>query len=43
MSSEVEVTFAPIRDLAGTVIGVWCAARGVTERKRAERELARMA
>ena len=40
---EVELTFAPIRDSAGTVAGAWCATRDITERKRAERELTRMA
>jgi PAS domain S-box-containing protein len=40
---EVELTFAPIRDSAGTVTGAWCATRDISERKRAERELMRMA
>jgi PAS domain S-box-containing protein len=40
---EVELTFAPIRDSAGRVAGAWCATRDITERKRAERELTRMA
>ena len=39
---EVEVRFAPARDSSGSVIGVWCAARDVSARKRAERELARL-
>ena len=40
---EVEVTVAPVRDAAGAVIGAWCAARALSEPKRAERELARLA
>ena len=40
---EVEVTFAPISDSAGRVTGVWCAVRDIGERRRAERELVRLA
>jgi diguanylate cyclase (GGDEF)-like protein/PAS domain S-box-containing protein len=40
---DVEVTLSPIRDSKGTVIGASCAAHDITERKRAERELARLA
>jgi diguanylate cyclase (GGDEF)-like protein/PAS domain S-box-containing protein len=40
---EVEMTLSPIRDGAGVVIGAACAAQDVTERKQAERELARLA
>jgi PAS domain S-box-containing protein len=39
---DLEVTLAPIRDRADAVIGTWCAARDITERKHAEHELARM-
>jgi PAS domain S-box-containing protein len=38
---QVAVTVAPVRDETG-VIGVWCTARDVTERKRAERERERL-
>ena len=39
---ELAVTLAPIRDSAATVTGVWCAARDVTARNEAERELERL-
>jgi PAS domain S-box-containing protein len=38
---EVSLTISPVRDAAGNVIGVSKVARDVSERRRAERELAR--
>lgn len=38
---DVSLTISPVRDLAGRVIGISKVARDVTERRRAERELAR--
>ena len=40
---EVGVTLSPIRDRTGAIIGVSCLAQDMSERKRAERELARLA
>ncbi len=40
---DVSVTVSPIRDASGRVIGASTIARDITERKRAERELARLA
>ncbi|MGA2927245.1 MAG: PAS domain S-box protein [Solirubrobacteraceae bacterium] len=41
--ADLEISVAPIRDSAGEITGAWSAGRDVTQRKRAERELARLA
>jgi PAS domain S-box-containing protein len=38
---DVSLTISPVRDAAGHVVGISKVARDITERKRAERELAR--
>ena len=40
---ELAVTLGPVRDGGDAVAGVWCVARDLTERKRAEREFVRLA
>ena len=40
---EVGVTISPVRDSTGAIVGVSCVAQDIGERKRAERELERLA